>query len=364
MTDFAPEQFVPAQIVTRLFQRMRKRFNLGMQEYLAALDAVNGGWGQNNLDELKIALKLLWCHSLAEQNQFVLIWEAAIADLSQTQPDPIAEPVTAAPPRRHQPEPPPSRPAPLPEELPQPVNAALSPLPLRAPFTPAEIDEVPEFQTYCPVTRRFMSYAWRYLRRPVAAGPRTVLDVRATVEQVARQGFFLAPVYCRQQINQARLLLFVDQEGSMTPFHHFSRDLVETAESDSTLETVDAYYFHNVPAASVYQDAHLTVPVSLERSLAECDRDTSILIISDAGAARGYRRLERIQATTEFLAHLKQYTNLIGWLNPMPTERWVSSSAEVIAYLVSMTQMDKDGLSNAIEVVRGQPLFSTDSEQL
>jgi hypothetical protein len=51
------------------------------------------------------------------------------------------------------------------------------------------------------------------------------------------------------------------------------------------------------------------------------------------------------------------HTPLIAWLNPMPRERWAGSSAQVIANLLHghMFQMDPDGFSNAIDVVRGQP---------
>jgi uncharacterized protein with von Willebrand factor type A (vWA) domain len=147
----------------------------------------------------------------------------------------------------------------------------------------------------------------------------------------------------------------------MNPFHHFSRDLVETAVYESTIQQVDVYYFHNVPAASVYQDLYLTEPISLEKALAKCDRDTSVFIVSDAGAARGYRSLNRLQKTTTFLFKLKQKTRFIAWLNPMPQERWSSTSAQIIAHLVPMFPMDNKGLSNAIDIVRGQ--YSFYSEQ-
>jgi uncharacterized protein with von Willebrand factor type A (vWA) domain len=144
----------------------------------------------------------------------------------------------------------------------------------------------------------------------------------------------------------------------MNPFHRFTRDLVETARYESSLqpEKVNVFYFHNVPAASVYKDIYLTEPIALQTVLANCDSQTSLLIVSDAGAARGYRELKRIRETTSFLFTLKRYTSLIAWLNPMPEERWIGSSAEIIAHLVPMYQMDNSSLSNAIDIVRGQPL--------
>lgn len=60
-----------------------------------------------------------------------------------------------------------------------------------------------------------MVYLWRYLRRPIADGSADVLDVAATIDQVARQGFFLAPAYRQREVNRARLLLLIDQDGSV-----------------------------------------------------------------------------------------------------------------------------------------------------
>ena len=133
----------------------------------------------------------------------------------------------------------------------------------------------------------------------------------------------------------------------------FTRDLAETALDDSRLEQVEVVYFHNVPGEYLYGDAYLTRPVKQEEVLSRCTNETSVLIVSDAGAARGCRRLPRIQATTEALFQLKQRSSLIAWLNPMPQARWTGASAQIIAHLAPMCQMDQDGLSRAIDIVRG-----------
>jgi uncharacterized protein with von Willebrand factor type A (vWA) domain len=73
----------------------------------------------------------------------------------------------------------------------------------------------------------------------------------------------------------------------MTPFHRFTRELAETAQYESNLGLVEAYYFHNIIAERVYQDVYLTTPIPFQQVLETCDRYTSVLIVSDAGAARG-----------------------------------------------------------------------------
>ncbi|KYC35635.1 VWA containing CoxE family protein [Scytonema hofmannii PCC 7110] len=335
-------------------------FNLGIGEYLAAKEALRGGWGGSELGD---TLKLLWCKTREQQVQFETIWESLTPQSNK--PLPKSETLNNPSPKKpsdfkkeSSPLASPQTPNPVPL---QPAPSKLSPLPVQAPMTTAaqqQAEEITEIQNYWPVSRRSMIYTWRYLRRPEPDGPQDVLDIETTVEQTAQQGFFLAPVYQRRECNHAHLLLLVDQNGSMVPFHRFTRDLVETALYESTIQNVGVFYFRNVPASVVYRDAHMTLPIFLKDVLAECDSDTSVLIVSDAGAARGYSRWERIRPTTDVLFKIRQWTNLIAWLNPMPKDRWEDTSAKMIALLVPMFPMDREGLSNAIDIVRGQPLQS------
>lgn len=358
MSSLKPEE--QQDLIIRTFTSLRQRgFKLGVGELFAAKQAVEGGFGETP-EALAETLKILWCNSPSQQSQFDPIWQTLLASLPRksTEKIPPKEPPSQTPQQRVEPPPETSPPPPqknVTEIQPEPEVASL---PVRAPFTPVENEDASALQAYYPITRRSMVYNWRYLRRLIADGTPDVLDIETTIEQSTRQGFYLSPAYRRRERNHAHLLLLVDQNGSMTPFHQFSRDLVETARDESPLQTenVNVFYFHNVPGSSVYKDLYLTEPISLQRVLSSCDNQTSILIVSDAGAARGYRELKRIRATTSFLFKLKQYSSLIAWLNPMPESRWLGSSAEIIANLVPMYEMDRTGLSNAIDIVRGQPL--------
>lgn len=355
-------EFQSEAIIEKFFKLIRKDFNLGMREYLAALDAVRGGFGNQDLLTLRSTLKLLWCHSAAQQKRFDESWESLVvaseremrakdhgpldadqpSDASEKSPDVLSV----------------NKSNPLPAAItPEPdTNFQLAPLPVRAPVAPLEMDSSADLAAYWPMTRRSMGYFWRYLRRTRADGPMDVLDLRATVEQAAQVGIFLGPVYRRREVNHAHLMLFLDQEGSMMPLHRFTRDLVETAQEDSTLEQLGIYYFYNVPGTHVYEDEALAKPILLSQVLMHCDSETSVVIISDAGAARGQRQMKRLRETTMFIAQLKRRTNLIGWLNPMPRSRWVNTTAGLLSRLVPMAQMDDEGFSHLIDVVRGQSL--------
>lgn len=360
------ENIDKAALILDVYVRLRRSgFRLGVDDYMAGLSLVGDRASAlpfgTDWDSLNQSLKLIWCSSRSERGQFEPIWKQALEAAEQSSLEVIEEE------DKREPLPPPDFSPGVPSRNPiesvrpeltekppvQAVGAAAQPV--RAPFTPAEIEHPSDLQRYWPVSRRSMSYSWRYLRRNVSEGPATDLDVAATVQQAAQQGFYLKPVMQQRDHNRAQLLLLLDQNGSMMPMHQFTREMAETALHESNLseEQVTVCYFHNFPTESVYKDIFLTERVALASVLAACDGDTSVLIVSDGGAARGHRRLDRIRGTTKFLRQLRRTTQLCAWLNPMPLERWRGSSAEVLANLVPMFQMDDDGLSNAIDVARG-----------
>lgn len=211
-----------------------------------------------------------------------------------------------------------------------------------------------DLRAYWPVSRRFMGYMWRYLRRPVPEGPLDALDLDATIDQAARNGALVHPVYRRRLVNQARLILLLDHMGSMMPFHRYLRDLVETI-ADSAVGTYEVYYFQNVPGDYVYHTPYLTEPRPLTNLLATLDNRTSVLIVSDAGAARRRKRnMQRMQDSVAFLYQLQAHTRLIAWLNPLPEARWTRTTAEIIARSVPMFPMDEFGFSGALDVLSGR----------
>lgn len=354
-------QFNAEDWITQLFLRLRRRgYPLGVDEYRAALQAMEAGYAQDESALIEMA-QILWCNSRSQQNQLVPIWQELQREAQRQEPLPEnqgdnketkatrsqsvdevkAESLTSEETLTFQ-------------EQKATAKQEVASIPIQA-FTPMEREGILPLQSYFPLSRRSMVYGWRFLQRPVADGCKNVLDIPATIQKVTEQGDYLEPVYRRQQRNKARLLLLIDQNGSMMPFHRFSRDLVETALEESPLEpdNIRVFYFHNVPTSHVYQDLYLTSPVPTQEVLAFCDRDTSVLIVSDAGAARGYRRQERIQETTRFLLKLQRQTPLVAWLNPMSRQRWMGSSAEILSYLVPMFQVDRLGFGEAIDVVRG-----------
>jgi uncharacterized protein len=208
---------------------------------------------------------------------------------------------------------------------------------------------------YLPVTQRQMKQSWRYLRQFVRNGVPTELDIEATVRHIAQNGMLLNPILVPPRKNQTELSLLIDQDGSMVAFHSLSDRLVNTAVRGGKLGEAGIYYFHNCPIDYLYHDAKHQQAIPLEQWSGQVSRNRSVvLIFSDAGAARGGANPTRIEETQKFLAGLKQQVCYVAWLNPMPKDRWTGTSAEAIAQLIPMFEIDRKGLDGAIAALRGR----------
>jgi|GEM_PF-573799 len=208
---------------------------------------------------------------------------------------------------------------------------------------------------YFPLTRRQMKQSWRFLRRLVRSGLPTELDVEATLNQISRQGIVLEPVLVPRRVNQSRLLLLIDQDGSMVPFHAFAERLADTAVRGGRLGETHVCYFHNCPMEYVYRDryCHQAEPIDAVLDAVQ-SAYTGVLVFSDAGAARGTFNPERLDCTAAFLTALKQRIRHISWLNPVPSDRWSGTTASQIARFVPMFEFNRRGLHRAISVLRGR----------
>ena len=208
---------------------------------------------------------------------------------------------------------------------------------------------------YFPVTKRQMKQSWRYLRRLVRQGPAVELDLEATLKQVGPKGILPELVLRPPRVNEAELFLLLDRDGSMMPFHLLSRQLAETLLRGGRLGKASVYYFQNCPIEYLYRDCYRQEAVSIQEFLLSLHVGrSSVLIFSDAGAARGGYSKERVKSTKKFLDELKPKVRYVAWLNPMPKNFWEYTTAEDINKIVPMFEFSLRGLQDAIGVLRGR----------
>jgi hypothetical protein len=343
------------ELLIRVFLRLRQReFDLGVGDLRDALRLLDGEWPLDGLAELRQDMRRLWCHSWEQERAFDEVWDEE--ERVETTTEPPLKDLHAPPPL------PKSNLRPQ-EVAPQPYSAlgeapveqsreaVVSTLPIKMPDRQGSRAEL---SVRWPLTLRAMAYGWQYLRRMRADGSLTVVDMEATITRTARQGFFTAPVYRRKLRHHGRVVLLIDRRGSMTPFHSLTDDLLVMARQAPTLEQAQVFYFHDVVSGTLYADPLLNELLAPEECLQVCGPGASLLVVSDAGAARGNLDSDRVLATVEMIAALRRHTPLLAWLNPMPPSRWIRTSAQLIRHLAPMFHLDQDGLTDAIKAVRGK----------
>ncbi|WP_211178494.1 MULTISPECIES: hypothetical protein [Brasilonema] len=354
-----------------LFTRLREAgLPLGINEYHLILRALQEGFGTADHEALAELCRTLWVKSQDEEHLFNYHFQQLFAKSTSTAP--VSSPEKPVVPDSTTVDSDTAPTSELDTTTPASVPVSSELMQVEDEIKVAEavqittqrdeditVNRFTQTDEYFPVTRRQMKQSWRHLRRFVREGLPTELDVEATIERVVQQGVLLEPVLLPRRVNRTELLLLIDHKGSMVPFHALSQRLAETAQRGGRLGGAGTYYFHNCPTRYLYQDSAREKAESVADVLAQLRPERStVLIFSDAGAARGGFSIERLELTQKFLDQLKQRVRYVAWLNPMAKERWFGTTAGEIARLVPMFEFSRQGLDGAIDVLRGRGSYA------
>jgi hypothetical protein len=344
----------------------RKRVPLGLPDYTVALSAVNALTDAEDLEEIQDLCRLFWAKSFEDQLLFdeTFAMHATRYQTMQKKEKPAHAPpaglIPHTPPPSNTPKFHPS--VPTKQQQPKPPSIIAPRMrPLAAGTLHPKTLQHRETFTYHltprpPLDKRDMASIWRKLRRLQREGLSSELDIQATTDALAQTGFLSQPVLQYYRRNQAKLVIMIDQGGSMEPFTLFLDAVLDSILRSGSLRHIHIFYFHDTPEGYLYLSPILLGARSLESVLTEQCQNSSVLIISDAGAARGHYDSIRVQATKEFIDKLNMHTYLYSWLNPVPKARWAHTTAAYIAQHLPMFPLDWEGLNDTVNVLRGQSL--------
>jgi uncharacterized protein with von Willebrand factor type A (vWA) domain len=203
------------------------------------------------------------------------------------------------------------------------------------------------------MSARALAVLWRRYRRMVRAGPRTELDLDGTAAEQVRRGVLDRPVLRPRRVNRAKLVILADASPSMSAWGPFLDELA-TSVVISRMQSIRLLYFANVPRRSVFASSALTAATPVQKVLDSCGGG-GLMVISDAGAARGYLNRARVTATQKFLAAANRRTRAIVWINPTPESRWGGTTAEAIAVGAGATflPLDHSSMIRCVDILRG-----------
>lgn len=215
---------------------------------------------------------------------------------------------------------------------------------------------------YLPISKRDIKLTWRYLRSHYDVKPSQELDVPAIIQHIAETGQ-IEPIFQQQLCYHARLMVLIDKSETMAAFGTFSETMAALASKGDFGKFPSVYYFNEVPEKRLFTNPQQSKAIQIkELSDRFVHRKVDLLIISDAGAARGTYSEERVLQTRKAIHALHGFAEKIVWLNPMPKHRWRGSSAQYISdLLLPMFEASNTGLKRAVDVLRGKHQITHDT---
>ena len=207
---------------------------------------------------------------------------------------------------------------------------------------------------------RNIKVALRRLRRFAREGAADELDVEATVDGTARQGWLdirMRP----ERHNAVKLLLFLDVGGSMDPHVRLCEELFSAATSE--FKNLEFFYFHNCPYESLWKDNRRRFA---ERTptwdvLHKFGHDWKLVFVGDAAMspyevthAGGSVEHYNEEAGAVWMQRLADTYPAAAWLNPVPERYWgYSASTAILRELMQgrMYPLTLAGLDEAMKTL-------------
>lgn len=204
---------------------------------------------------------------------------------------------------------------------------------------------------------RNIKLALRRLRRFAREGAADELDLDATIEGTARQGWL--DIQMRpERHNAVKLLLFLDVGGSMDPFVKLCEELFSAAASE--FKNLEFFYFHNCPYEGVWKDnlRRFTERTPTWDVLHKFGHDNKLIFVGDASMSPyelthpgGSVEHMNDEAGAVWMQRLTNTYPAAIWLNPLPEAQWdYSQSVHLIRELMTdrMYPLTLDGLDDAM----------------
>jgi uncharacterized protein with von Willebrand factor type A (vWA) domain len=369
------------------FQALRRYgFPLGVDDYLLLVEALNGGFGLKDETDLLNVCRAIWFKPNQSRDVFEHQFHKALHFVRQRvkiqkgskseEPKPIPTPPVTEPRNRQDSEPETqtkkresSTPDTTPEKdkVPSPqefiylnISSTTEREGGRLPSDQEISKRVDQYDFlfqggYRVLWERQLQHSWANLPDNYESYPTEEIDLEASLELYARRGNFDELVFQTRQVGVSRVLILIDHASSMLAFHDLAEQIADSAPvSESHLP--NKYYFHDIPLEYLYRDpAQMNGDRIADLARYFLHRKTNILVISDAGAARGMYEAERVLDTRDSLQQLAPLANRIVWLNPVPKARWSGTTAEQIArHLVPMFEISDLGLQRAVNTLKGR----------
>ena len=188
------------------------------------------------------------------------------------------------------------------------------------------------------------------------------LDLDLTIDKSARTGGEIELVFAPPRRNRIKLMLLIDVGGSMDPHTLLCERLFSAAHAANHFKKFEYRFFHNCPYERLYTDIARWKGGLTSEVLKNLDHTWSVILVGDAwmspyeltysGGAIDYSHKNSDTGLT-WLQRIRQRVPNSLWLNPEPKKIWNAPTIHLIRQVYPMYQLTIDGLTEAIDVLRG-----------
>ena len=204
---------------------------------------------------------------------------------------------------------------------------------------------------------RNIKIALRRLRRFARDGAADELDIDATIDGTARQGWLDVRMRAERR-NAVKLLLFLDVGGSMDPFVTLCEELFSAATGE--FKNLEFVYFHNCPYEGVWKDnrRRFAERTPLWDVLHKFGHDYKLIFVGDASMSPyeithpgGSVEHFNEEPGAVWMQRLTTTYPSAAWLNPVPESQWgYSQSVRILRELMTdrMYPLSLAGLDDAM----------------
>jgi len=193
---------------------------------------------------------------------------------------------------------------------------------------------------------RGMKISLRRLRKLARTGAEDEFDINNTIDKTANNGGLLDIVMRPERRNTVKVLLFLDNGGSMDAHVKVCEELFSAARSE--FKHLETYYFHNFIYDGVWKEHRRRMNERIETFdiLHKYTHDYKVIFVGDATMAPyeithsgGSVEHWNEEAGAIWMQRVKDTFNKVIWINPTPHDTWEYSTSVALAKKLVDDQM-------------------------
>jgi len=205
---------------------------------------------------------------------------------------------------------------------------------------------------------RNIGVALKKLRQFQNIGREEEVDIEATINKTAENFGDIEIVFAKERKNNVKLLLLIDNGGSMEIHEDRVERLFSIAKGLNYFKDFKHFYFHNCVYDFIYEDMEHGKKLPTERLFKDFNPEWKAIFIGDALMSPYelhnswqmiYRYEKKGKTGIEWLKLLKAHFRSSIWLNPISYIQWQHQTVKAISKIFPMFPLTISGIEAGVK---------------